>query len=266
MMATDSSVAAGGRGDEDGKVCRFVPYKEGVEEGYYVTVDIDGNYSKYDLATEQPMLEQVTADDLQTEYKNGVAWPYYSKNGLIVGVSNSDVADLGGMREIGFYLFNKSMINVDLDPSRVEIYAVLKNDKRVDQEVMLSSEYDEKVLKGKKKAEKAKINQKVLVTAERENNVSANLGMTGVNAGQQGNVKAFQDRMMAMKSLQNVSNSLTFGQRETEDLGYLERTTVHPGECVSAFLYTKQKKVPVLRVKLNIAGIDYLYEWVTEKK
>ena len=251
---------------EDGRVCRFVPFKDGVEEGYYVTVDIDGNYSKYDLSSEQPLLEPVTPEDLQTEYKNGVAWPYYSKNGLIVGVSNSDVNDLGGMREIGFYVFNKSMINVDLDPDKVEIYAILKNDKRQDVEVMPASEYDEKVLTCKKKVEKAKIKQKVVLASERENNVNNNLGMTGVNAGQQGNVKVFQERMIAMQGLQHVSNGLSFGQRDTEDLGYLERTTIHPGECVSAFLYTKQKKVPVLRVKLTLGGIDYLYEWINEKK
>lgn len=250
---------------EDGRVCRFIPFKGGVEEGYYVTVDVDGNYSKYNLTTEQPMLEPVTQQDMQTEYKNGVAWPYYNKNGLIVGVSNSDVSDLGGMREIGFYVLNKSMINVDLDPAKVEIYAIMKNDKRQDMEVMPADEYDEKVLKGKKKVEKAKIKQKVVLISDRENNVSNNLGMTGVNAGQLGNIKVFQERMVATQNLQNVSNELSFGHRGTEDLGYLERTTIHPGECVSAFLYTKQKKVPVLRVKLTLGGIDYLYEWISEK-
>ena len=58
-------------------------------------------------------------EERQTEYKNGVAWPYYNKNGLIVGVSNSPVKDnIGNFREIGVFLVNKSMINVELDPAQ----------------------------------------------------------------------------------------------------------------------------------------------------
>lgn len=69
---------------------------------------------------------------MRTEYKNGVAWPYYNKNGLIVGVSNSLVDEnIGGYREIGVQIVNKSMMNVDIDPSEIEIYD-LKNGKRKD--------------------------------------------------------------------------------------------------------------------------------------
>ena len=250
---------------EDGQICSYVPYQDGVEEGYYVTVDIDGNYTKYDLATQQPILEQPTLAEVQTEYKNGVAWPYYNRNGLIIGVSNSIVPEMGGLREIGFYVFNKSLINVDIDPSKVEVYT-MKDEKRIDFELMPASEYDEKVLKGKKKQEKAKVKNKALVTAERENNVNTNLGMQGLNAGQQGNVKVFQERSIAIQKLMGTAANQTLSQHEAEDLGYFERTTVHQGEAVSAFIYKKQKKVPVLYVKLNLGGIDYLYEWVSEGK
>ena len=114
---------------EDGKICTLTPYVSDQPDGYYVVVDIDGNYSKYSLADKQPVLETPSPSEIVTEYKNGVAWPYYNKNGLIVGASNTIVEDIGGYRQIGLFLVNKSMINLDLDPSQIEIYSI-KKDKR----------------------------------------------------------------------------------------------------------------------------------------
>lgn len=51
-----------------------------------------------------------------------------------------------------------------------------------------------------------------------------------------------------------------------EDLGYLERTTVHPGEIVSGYLYTSDRKAVDLFVKVTIKGVNYLFEWKEEKK
>ena len=128
---------------EDGIVCRLQEYDNDKPSAFYVIVDKDGNYSKYDAATEQPLLEEPSVDERQTEYKNGVAWPYYNKNGLILGVSNSNVRDnIGNFREIRVFLVNKSMINVEIDPKNVTVYSV-KKDKRTNFELMEADEYDE---------------------------------------------------------------------------------------------------------------------------
>ena len=131
---------------EDGKICTLTPYVADQPDGYYVVVDIDGNYSKYSLADKQPVLETPSPSEVVTEYKNGVAWPYYNKNGLIVGASNTMVADIGGYRQIGLFIVHKSMINLDLDPNQIEIYSV-KKDKRRDFEKISAEEYNDKILK-----------------------------------------------------------------------------------------------------------------------
>ena len=250
---------------EDGIVCRLQEYDNDKPSAFYVIVDKDGNYSKYDAATEQPLLEEPNVDERQTEYKNGVTWPYYNKNGLILGVSNSNVRDnIGNFREIRVFLVNKSMINVEIDPKNVTVYSV-KKDKRTNFELMEADEYDEKVYKKQVKNKKRSLKKKAVVTIEREDNVSENLGASVFDAGTSNTLKAFQERIISLKTLVNT-NRMKYAEREHDDLGYLERTTVHPGEMVAGFLLTDDKKVDDLFVEVTIGGIKYVYEWKTEKK
>ena len=250
---------------EDGIVCRLQEYDNDKPSAFYVIVDKDGNYSKYDAATEQPLLEEPNVDERQTEYKNGVAWPYYNKNGLILGVSNSNVRDnIGNFREIRVFLVNKSMINVEIDPKNVTVYSV-KKDKRTNFELMEADEYDDKVYKKQVQNKKRSLKKKAVVTIEREDNVSENLGASVFDAGTSNTLKAFQERIISLKTLVNT-NRMKYAEREHDDLGYLERTTVHPGEMVAGFLLTDDKKVDDLFVEVTIGGIKYVYEWKTEKK
>lgn len=250
---------------EDGKVCRLQEYTAGAAAGYYVVVDMDGNYSKYDLSTNRPIFEKPEPAEIKTEYKNGVAWPYYNKNGLIVGVSNSIVKEeIGNLREIGVFLVNKSMINVEIDPAKIEAYYIKKGT-RTDMEFMSADDYDKKIYKKKKKNAKKELKKKAVVAIEREDNVNDNLGASVFDAGTSNTLKTFQEKMVKLNVLVE-GNRMHYADREHEDLGYLERTTVHPGEVVSGFLYTDDKKVDDLFVKVNVNGIDYLYEWKSEKK
>ena len=249
---------------EDGRVCTITPYTADKPDGYYVVVDAEGDYSKYSLADNQPILVAPTLDEVETEYKNGVAWPYYNKNGLIVGASNSMVDNVGDYREIGIFIVNKSMINIDIDPAKVEVYS-MKAGKRKDYELVTADEYDKKILKYKKKNAKRAIKNKAVVEKERENNVNANLGAQVFTAGTSNTLKEFQRRICGLKKLED-GNRMRYSEKMPEDLGYLERTTVHPGEVVSGYLYTSDRKAVDLFVKINIKGIDYLFEWKEGKK
>lgn len=244
---------------EDGKVCRLTIYKEDTPADFYVITDMDGNYSKYVTETNQVMFETPKTEEVQTEYKNGVAWPYYNKNGLIVGVSTSMAKDIGKYREIGIFIVNKSMINVELDPNQMEVSYIKKGKKGI-MKIMPADEYDKKVYKNKKKTAKKEIKKKVVVANEKEDNVNANLGASVFNAGTSHTVKAFQENMIKQKELTD-ENRMRYAERKPEDLGYLERTTVHPGELMTGFVYTDTKKVDELFVKLTINGITYTYQW-----
>lgn len=232
-------------------MCELTPYKADKPEGFYVIVDADGNYSKYSIVDKQPVLEAPTPEEVSTEYKNGVAWPYYNKNGLIVGASNSITSNIGDYREIGLFIVNKSMINVDIDPRQIQIYS-LKNNKRKNYELVSTEEYNEKIRKYTKK--------NAVLGSVREASVNANLGAKVFNAGTSDTLKEFQKRICRMRKL-DESTRMKFTDKEPEDLGYLERTTVHPGEAVTGYIYTSDKKAVDLYVKVNINGIDYLFNW-----
>lgn len=265
FMNEGKKTGVGASFSENGRVCTLTPYKNDVPEGFYVVVDADGNYSKYSLSDRQPILEVPSQDEIVTEYKNGVAWPYYNKNGLIVGVSNSVVDEnIGGYREIGLFIVNKSMINVDIDPAQIEIYD-MKGGKRKNFELVSADEYDEKIKKFKKKVAKRSVKNKAVVETEHENNVNANLGAQVFDAGTSNTLKDFQTRICRMLQLES-GNRMKYSDKMPEDLGYLERTTIHPGEVVSGYLYTSDRKTSDLFVKVKIKGIDYVFEWKTGKK
>ena len=265
FMNEGKKTGVGASFSENGRVCTLTPYKNDVSEGFYVVVDADGNYSKYSLSDRQPILEVPSQDEIVTEYKNGVAWPYYNKNGLIVGVSNSVVDEnIGGYREIGLFIVNKSMINVDIDPAQIEIYD-MKGGKRKNFELVSADEYDEKIKKFNKKVAKRSVKNKAVVETEHENNVNANLGAQVFDAGTSNTLKDFQTRICRMQQLES-GNRMKYSDKMPEDLGYLERTTIHPGEVVSGYLYTSDRKTSDLFVKVKIKGIDYVFEWKTSKK
>ena len=265
FMNEGKKTGVGASFSENGRVCTLTPYKNDVPEGFYVVVDADGNYSKYSLSDRQPILEVPSQDEIVTEYKNGVAWPYYNKNGLIVGVSNSVVDEnIGDYREIGLFIVNKSMINVDIDPAQIEIYD-MKGGKRKNFELVSADEYDEKIKKFKKKVAKRSVKNKAVVETEHENNVNANLGAQVFDAGTSNTLKDFQTRICRMQQLES-GNRMKYSDKMPEDLGYLERTTIHPGEVVSGYLYTSDRKTSDLFVKVKIKGIDYVFEWKTSKK
>ena len=241
---------------EDGRVCTLTPYASGQAEGYYVMVDIDGNYSKYSLADKQLMLEKPNPSEIKTEYKNGLAWPYYKKNGLIVGACNAMTDDIGDYRRVGLFVVNKSMVNIDLDPSQVEIYS-MKKGKRKDFEKVTTEVYNDKIKKYLRK------NSAFLAT-QGNTDVNANLGAQVFN-NNSNTVKDFQTRICRMYKL-DEGTRVQLSEKAPQDLGYLERTTIHPGEVVYGYIYTDDRKGVDLYVDVKINGIDYLFEWDDSKK
>jgi len=141
----------------------------------------------------------------------------------------------------------------------------VKKGKRTDMEFMSADDYDKKIYKKKVENTKKQLKQKAVVSIEREDNVNENLGASVFDAGTSNTLKTFQERIIKLKKLVE-RNRMRYADREHEDLGYLERTTVHPGEVVSGFLYTDDKKVDDLFVNVRVNGIDYLYEWKSDKE
>ena len=85
------------------------------------------------------------------------------------------------------------------------------------------------------------------------------------NAGNSNTVKEFQKRICRMREL-DESTRMQSTDKQPLDLGYLERTTIHPGEAVTGYLYTSDKKAADLYIRVRINGIEYLFNWKEGKR
>ncbi|MDO4163734.1 MAG: toxin-antitoxin system YwqK family antitoxin [Bacteroides sp.] len=129
---------------ENGEICTQSLYVDGKRSDQYMITDKRGNCTLYKTADNSPIFVAPTLEEMNTEYKNGVAWPYYNKNGLIIGVSQVEDDEVGSYKELQFFLSNNSMNNVDIDPATISAYTI-KKDERKDFPFMDSEEYYKKI-------------------------------------------------------------------------------------------------------------------------
>ena len=61
-----------------------------------------------------------------------------------------------------------------------------------------------------------------------------------------------------MQQLEDGNRMKVFRQDARGTWAIWERTTIHPGEVVSGYLYTTDRKAADLFVKVKIKGIDYI--------
>lgn len=247
---------------ENGEICTQSLYSDGNRSTQYILTDKRGNCTLYNSADNSPVFVAPSPEEMKTEYKNGVAWPYYNKNGLIIGVSQVEDNEVGSYKELQFFLSNNSMSNVDIDPSTIVAYTMKKGERKVF-EFMDSEDYYKKIYKKKKKAAKAVIKKKAVVEMEKQSNLNSNLGATMFDETMN-TLNDFQQRMIQKKDL--TENKHVMADNEPEDIEYLQRTTVHPGEAVSGYLLIDDKKMDFLYVDMTINGILYPYKWDLRKK
>lgn len=247
---------------ENGEICTQTMYVNGNRSEQYILTDKRGNCSLYNTADNTPIFIAPKEEEMKTEYKNGVAWPYYIKNGLIIGVSQVEDDEVGSYKELQFFLSNNSMCNVDIDPATIRAYAVKKDESKL-LEFMDSEEYYKKIYVKKKKAAKAAIKKKAVVEMEKQNNLNNNLGATMFDETMN-TLHDFQQRMIKKKIL--TENVHVMADNEAEDIEYLKRTTVHPSEAVTGYLLIDDKKMDFLQVEIMLNGILYPYKWDLRKK
>ena len=63
-----------------------------------------------------------------------------------------------------------------------------------------------------------------------------------------------------------LENKHIMADNTPENIEYLQRTTVHPGEAISGYLLIPNKKIDFLYVDVTINGILYPYKWDMSKK
>lgn len=105
---------------EDGDLCMQIEFQEGEPlHDYYVLSNKDGLCSKIRFSDKQPVYDIPSLEEIQMDYRNGQAWPYHNKNGILVGMTNTEVKDYGKYFQISITISNNSMFPIEFDPSEI---------------------------------------------------------------------------------------------------------------------------------------------------
>lgn len=283
---------------EDGDLCMQLEYANGIPCcDYYTISNKDGYCSKVSLSNKQPIYESPSLNEKQTEYKDGKAWPYYNKNGIMIGMTNKEVRDYGKYFQIPIVIANNSMFPIEFDPNGISAKLVDKNGNERDLKVYSAEEYMKKVRRQQ--------NWAMALSAIGEGMSAANAGYStsttnssyrgssystgnahayGSGSSVFGNYSgtssyfgssssttttydaaaAYQAQVIAQERVASYSNSL-LSDRAIKEEGYLKRTTVYPGETISGYINIERKKGSTMTININIGGAIYSFPWNIDK-
>lgn len=282
---------------EDGAFGTKYNYVDGKPSGeHYTMSNKDGSISgKVSLATGKTLLEPVTDADRQLEYKDGEAWSYYKKNGIIVSMTNKEVNDYGKYYQLPIAIINNSVEPLDFDPEKIKATLVDNKGKIVAVKVLSSAEYMKKVDKSQSwakvwnglaeglAASDAGYSHSTTTTSYHSNtsrSSSQSYGSHTTNRQHSGSHSsgsmhsttrtynagaAYQAQVVASERIAAYNHALD-EKREERQSGYLRHSTIYPGESVAGYVNVERKKGATLTVQLLLDDIIYTFPWDVSKK
>jgi len=283
---------------EDGNICVQIEYSNG-EPAYdwYMVSNKDGLCSKIRLSDKQPIYENPSLYEKKQEYRNGEAWPYYNKNGIMVGMTNNMVKDYGKYFQIPIVIANNSMFPIEFDPSNISATLIDKKGESRELMVYSADEYMKKV--------RRKQNWAMALNGIAEGLAAAGAGYSSstTNSSYSGNsysygsasaygsggyaygnysgnthynghststttsyngAAAYQAQVIASNRMAAYEDAL-LSERAAKDEGYLKRTTIQPGETISGYVNIERKKGSSMTINVNICGAVYVFPWNVSK-
>lgn len=97
------------------------------------------------LSDNQPIYETPSLNEKEVEYKDGEAWPYYNKNGIMIGMTNNEVRDYGKYFQIPIIIANNSMYPIEFEPNNITASLIDKKGNERILKVYSAAEYMKKL-------------------------------------------------------------------------------------------------------------------------
>lgn len=237
---------------------------------YYIFSNKDGYSSKFRISDNTPIWESPNINEMKSDYKDGVAWPYYIKNGLIVATHNTILKDYGKWYQISIIISNHSMYPILFDPKNISSTLIKNNGENEELHVWSSDKYLKKV--------RRKQNWNMAMAGLASGLASYNAGYSssstnsystygGYSTSQTltyNSTEAYQQRLIESNRLANYENTL-LNDRAIKQQGYLKKTTVYPGETISGYVNIKRTKGKSMEVTIDINGAKYIFPWNLSK-
>lgn len=284
--------------DEKGDMCSQTEMLDGNPRyDYYILSNKDGFGGKFRISDNTPIWESPSQYEKKTEYKDGAAWPYYIKNGLMVAMTNTQVKDYGKWYQISIVVSNNSIVPIDFDPSKITSTLKKTNGQEVALEVYSADKYMRKVRRTQNwnmafagiaeglAAAGAGYSSSTTQTNSSYNGYSNSYGNAYAygsggyaygsyngNSSYHGNssttshtvtydgAAAYQAQVIASNRMANYENAL-LQEREIKQEGYLKRTTIYPGQAISGYINIKRSKGDTMDVIIDINGAKYVFPW-----
>lgn len=281
---------------EDGLVAIHANFQNDKLHGIYTKFLEDGNFLQIKFNNGEPVYESPDINEMKLEYREGIAWTYYKKNGIIIGMTNNMVSDYGKYFQIPIIIANNSIFPIDFNPDNITATLIDKKSKERTLRVYSAGDYMKKV--------RQKQNWAMALNGLSEGLAAANAGYSSSttntsyrgysssygsvsahgsgeyahgsysgNSSYYGNstsrttsyngAAAYQAQIIASNRAAAYNNAL-LSERAAKDEGYLKRTTIHPGETISGYINIERKKGLSMTINIDINGVIYTFPWEIE--
>ncbi len=268
---------------------------------YYILSNKDGFSSKIRISDNTPIYESPSLSEKKVDYRDGAAWPYYTKNGIMVAMTNTQVKDYGKWFQISLIIANNSIAPIEFDPELITSSLQKTNGQTVALEVWSSDRYMRKVRRTQNwnmalagigeglAAAGAGYSTSTTHTNSTYNGYSNSYGNAyaygsgGYAYGSyngygsyHGNssttsrtttydgAAAYQAQVIASNRMANYENSL-LNERAIKQEGYLRKTTIYPGDAISGYVNIKRISGSTMTVIVDINGAKYEFPWSITK-
>ena len=288
--------------NEEGNMCSQIEMLNGEPRyDYYILSNKDGYSSKLRISDNTPIYESPSLNEKKVDYRDGAAWPYYTKNGIMVAMTNTQVKDYGKWFQISLIIANNSIAPIEFDPELITSSLQKKNGQTVALEVWSSDRYMRKVRRTQNwnmalagigeglAAAGAGYSTSTTHTNSTYNGYSNSYGNAyaygsgGYAYGSyngygsyHGNssttsrtttydgAAAYQAQVIASNRMANYENYL-LNERAIKQEGYLRKTTVYPGDAISGYVNIKRISGSTMTVIVDINGAKYEFPWNISK-
>lgn len=249
-----------------------IEYLDGIPiHNYYVMGDSQGNLSKFKLSDNSPIWESPTIDERITDYKDGVAWQYYNKNGIIISLNSTAVKDYGKWHRVELVISNNSINPIEFDPVvNIQANSTDKDSIMTYLDIWSCEQYMKKVnnahiwasvLMGVAEGmSTANAGYSTYTTSSNNYRYGSYTGSTVSITRSYNASEAYQARVLSQQRMENFNNAM-HEEKQIKKMGYLKRNTIYPGETISGYVHIKRVKGNILDIKINIEGAEYCFNW-----
>lgn len=260
---------------DDGS-CRIDEYNAGKPVyDYYLLADNRGNTLKFHREDETPFWESPSPEERAVDYRDGIPWQFYFKNGVTVALTNSVVRDYGKWHRIDLSITNNSLTPIEFTPEESIVAYSLDETEPTDSvsslKVWSCDEYLKKVNRQQTWAAVLLGVSEGLASAGAGYSTSYTTGYSSTDGYASYSTTTYNPSAAYQANMASAARVANFGQAMEEEqnvkrMGYLKRNTIYPGETVTGFVHVEWLRGTRVFFIVTIEDAEYLFEWNFDRK